>query len=94
MFLVTNRTGTILDNVRLMEGVLCVTGFTSPINRLKGNAVTEPITNDLQELLGAFRAGRDRCSFVTFPTIVSKCCMRRRNGTGCKERLRTLSIVK
>ena len=49
MFLMTRGAGAVLDNVRLVERVLRVTGFAALVDRLEGDAVAEPIAHHFLE---------------------------------------------
>jgi hypothetical protein len=94
MFLVANGAGTILYHVRLMQGVLLVTGLTSSVDRLKWDATIESITHYLHETPRAIRVWLRRYSFVTLPAIISERRVRRRDGSGGKKCLRPPSIIK
>lgn len=85
MFLVTGGAGTILHDVRFVEGVMRVAGLTFLVDGREGDAVSETFLDNLAKLFRRERATCHQRFVMTRRAIIAERRVFGRNGSGAKE---------
>src|ERR1700736_4899693 len=85
MFLMTRRARAILHDVRLMKGVVRVTGFAFLVDRLEGNAVSETFFDNGAKLFRCERSADRQRFVVAARAVVAKACVFGGNFAGAKK---------